>query len=80
MQPPNSLKNLPPATVFTAGFDPLRDVGVEYASKLQDAGNKVLWHHYPTLTHGFLQFAPWSDQAMEATLMVAKVVGELAYS
>lgn len=32
------LKGLPPAIVATCGFDPLRDVGVEYASKLQQAG------------------------------------------
>lgn len=41
MQDLAKLKNLPPAAVFTCGFDPLRDVGVEYGTKLQKAGNKV---------------------------------------
>ncbi|KAI1260912.1 Alpha/Beta hydrolase protein [Xylariaceae sp. FL1019] len=58
MQQVEDLNGLPPAAVFTCGFDPLRDVGVEYASKLKDAGNHVVWHHYPELAHGFLQMAP----------------------
>ena len=46
MQTTDKLSGLPPAAVYTSGFDPLRDVGVEYASKLQEAGNKVIWRHY----------------------------------
>jgi acetyl esterase/lipase len=41
--------------VYTSGFDPLRDVGVEYASKLREAGNEVRWRHYGDMTHGWLQ-------------------------
>ncbi|XXH01427.1 L-xylulose reductase [Hypoxylon texense] len=68
----------PPATVFTCGFDPLRDVGVEYARKLTEAGNaKVVWKHYPGLTHGFLQMAPWRGDAGDAVGEVARVVREL---
>ncbi|MCJ1472719.1 hypothetical protein MMC13_001368 [Lambiella insularis] len=80
MLPISSLEDLPPAAVFTCGFDPLRDVGVEYASKLQKAGNNVTWHHYDTLTHGFLQMAPWSVEAMDATRNVGNETGKLAYS
>ncbi|KAI0422642.1 Alpha/Beta hydrolase protein [Xylaria grammica] len=69
-----NLRGLPPATVFTCGFDPLRDVGVEYASKLQKDGNEVLWRHYGDLTHGFLQMAPWSEDAMKAMKDVALLV------
>ena len=46
MQATEKLSGLPPAAIYTGGFDPLRDVGVEYASKLQEAGNKVIWRHY----------------------------------
>ncbi|KAK9776065.1 putative Alpha/beta hydrolase fold-3 domain-containing protein [Seiridium cardinale] len=78
MQPVDELKGVPAAAVFTCGFDPLRDVGVEYASKLKKAGNKVHWHHYPDLTHGFLQMAPWSSEASNATAEVAEEMKKLA--
>ena len=79
MQKVADLKRQPPAALFTCGFDPLRDVGVEYGNKSQEAGNEVSWHHYDNLTHGFLQFAPWSEEAMEAVKDVAKEVKRLAY-
>ncbi|KAI0193482.1 Alpha/Beta hydrolase protein [Astrocystis sublimbata] len=79
MQSVESLKGLPPTAVFTCGFDPLRDVGIEYASKLQKAGNEVEWRHYADLTHGFLQMAPWSKEAMKATNEVAELVVRLAH-
>ncbi|KAK6953550.1 hypothetical protein Daesc_005855 [Daldinia eschscholtzii] len=78
MQPVEKLAGLPPAAVFTCGFDPLRDVGVEYAAKLKKAGNTVTWCHYPDLTHGFLQMAPWSGEAERAVMEVARVMRELA--
>jgi acetyl esterase/lipase len=80
MQKVGDLKGSPPTAVFTCGFDPLRDVGVEYASKLQQAGNEVSWHHYPDLTHGFLQMAPWSEEARKATLDVAAATKKLAFA
>ncbi|KAH7234834.1 Alpha/Beta hydrolase protein [Fusarium redolens] len=70
MQKPENLKDPPPAAVFTCVFDPLRDVGVEYAHLLQEAENTVHWSHFDSLTHGFLQFAPWSEEAMKATKLV----------
>jgi len=63
MQSVDYLKNQPPAAVFTCGFDPLRDVGVEYASKLAEAGVEVKWFHHPESTHGFLQMTAWSEDA-----------------
>lgn len=79
MQPIEELKGMPPAALFTCGFDPLRDVGVEFGHKSQKAGNEVSWYHYPELTHGFLQMAPWSEEAMKATLDVAKELKRMAY-
>ena len=46
MQETGGLVGLPPTAIYTCGFDPLRDVGLEYARKLQDAGNTVVWRHY----------------------------------
>ncbi|KAI1768498.1 Alpha/Beta hydrolase protein [Hypoxylon sp. FL1150] len=78
MQAVEVLEMLPPAAVFTCGFDPLRDVGLEYASKLREAGNTVNWRHYEALAHGFLQMAPWSKEAEDAVREVAMMVKELA--
>lgn len=47
------LSNLPPATVVTAGFDPLRDDGTAYAARLADAGNEVTHHNFEGMIHGF---------------------------
>jgi acetyl esterase len=60
--------NLPPATVVTAGHDPLRDEGRAYASKLNRAGTTVEHLHYPTMAHGFLSLTddvPAADDALD---------------
>ncbi|HEY3512402.1 alpha/beta hydrolase [Kribbella sp. NPDC051137] len=46
------LTGLPPTYLTTAGFDPLRDEGREYAQALQTAGNQLTHIHHPTLPHG----------------------------
>lgn len=79
MQAVEYLKEQPPAAVYTSGFDPLRDVGVEYASKLDEAGVKVQWRHYETMTHGWLQMTAWSDEAVAAVKDAAEDVRKFAY-
>ena len=74
MQSLDYLKGVPQASVYTSGFDPLRDVGVEYASKLREAGNEVRWRHYGDMTHGWLQMGAWSDGARKA---IGDVAGDL---
>ncbi|MCF2524564.1 alpha/beta hydrolase [Bradyrhizobium sp. G127] len=48
------LSGLPPAFVLTAGADPLRDEGDEYAARLGEAGVPVTHRTYPGQFHGFI--------------------------
>jgi acetyl esterase len=48
------LRGVAPAVVLTAGFDPLRDEGLAYVSRLREAGVPVRALHYPGQIHGFV--------------------------
>jgi acetyl esterase len=48
------LSGLPPALVFTAGFDPLRDEGQAYAERLAGSGVKTVHREFDSLIHGFV--------------------------
>ena len=50
----NKFAGLPPAFVLTAGADPLRDEGDEYAERLGEAGVPVVHRTYPGQFHGFI--------------------------
>lgn len=50
----NNFKNLPPAMIVTAGFDPLRGEGELYARCLNDVGVAVRLKNFPRMIHGFL--------------------------
>jgi acetyl esterase len=52
------LAGLPPTVLVTAGFDPLRDEGLQLAFDLMRADVPVVYLPNPTLTHGFLQMVP----------------------
>lgn len=47
------LGGLPPATVVTAGFDPLRDDGLGLVERFESEGTSVEGRHYPAMAHGF---------------------------
>jgi acetyl esterase len=58
-----SLTGLPPAYVLTAGADPLRDEGDEYAQRLRDAGVAVAHRTFPGQFHGFFTMGKLLQQA-----------------
>ncbi len=51
---PAILSRVAPAVIATAGFDPLRDEGREYASRLSALGVRTVYLEQPTLIHGWL--------------------------
>jgi acetyl esterase/lipase len=61
---------LAPALLITNGFDPLRDVGKEYAIKLFENNVDLTYIHFCDLTHGFIQFPQHSKRCMEALLLI----------
>ncbi|MDP3870043.1 alpha/beta hydrolase [Phenylobacterium sp.] len=44
----------PPALVITAGYDPLKDEGRDFATRLNAAGVKATHKEYPDMVHDFL--------------------------
>jgi acetyl esterase len=58
-----TLAGLPPAYVLTAGADPLRDEGCEYAGRLKEAGVAVTYRHFPGQFHGFFTMGKLLQQA-----------------
>ncbi|HMH71852.1 MAG TPA: alpha/beta hydrolase [Bradyrhizobium sp.] len=58
-----TLIGLPPAYVLTAGADPLRDEGDEYARRLMEAGVAVTHRTFPGQFHGFFTMGKLLQQA-----------------
>ena len=61
------LSGLAPALVITAGFDPLRDEGNEYAAALRSAGVTVDHRQFDALTHAFASKASFGGGSADAT-------------
>ena len=66
-----TLTGLPPAYVLTAGADPLRDEGDEYAARLKAAGVSVTYRHFPGQFHGFFTMGKLLNQANVAVSEIA---------
>ena len=72
-----SLANLPPAIVITAEYDPLRDEGIAYAERLQEAGVQVTHRHYENMFHDFFSFVNLIDAGNEAVERVGAEIRAL---
>ena len=62
---------LPPALVMTAGFDPLRDEGLQYANALSAAGVPTQYVCFERQIHGFITMGRVINEANEAVEVCA---------
>lgn len=62
----DDLSGLPPALVLTAGFDPLRDEGRQYAEAMRAAGVPVDYREFGSLVHAFANFFPLGGDSTTA--------------
>lgn len=70
------LKGLPPAVIINAEFDPLRDDGYLYASKLKKAGVKVWEKCFAGQIHCLIGLMPGAEPLKEFELIVKKAMTE----
>jgi acetyl esterase len=70
------LSGLPPSLIIVAGYDPLRDEGIEYARKLIEAGNRVRLANYEGMVHGFFLMGGAVDAARRAVDESAQALRE----
>jgi acetyl esterase len=70
---------LPRTMIVTAGFDPIRDDGDKYASLLVAAGGSVVYLHFGSLLHGFLDIAPIIPAATRARRETFRIFGTLIH-
>ncbi|QLG28415.1 alpha/beta hydrolase [Halorarum halophilum] len=73
-----ALAELPPATLFTCGYDPLRDEQFAYAEALADAGVPVEHTHYEGMIHDFANMSELAEPFpnVEAANDVQEQAGE----
>lgn len=65
------LAGVAPAYIATAGFDPLRDEGEEYAARLRAAGVPVALRRHSDLIHGFFNTVAIGHAGRDAVLEAA---------
>ena len=72
----DDLSGLPPSLIIVAGYDPLRDEGIDYARRLIEAGNRVRLSNYEGMVHGFYLMGGAVDAAKRAVSESAEAMRE----
>jgi acetyl esterase len=72
----DDLSRLPPSLIIVAGYDPLRDEGIDYAKRLIEAGNRVRLSNYEGMVHGFFLMGGAVDAAKRAVAESAQALRE----
>ncbi|MDI1449977.1 alpha/beta hydrolase [Polyangium sp. 6x1] len=67
-----SVEGAPPALVFTAGFDPLRDEGVAYVERLTAAGVPARHACHESMIHGFVLTGGVAPACREETSRIVR--------
>ena len=70
----SSHAGLPPALVLTAGFDPLRDEGLQYADALSAAGVATQYVCFERQIHGFITMGRVLAEANTAVALCGAAV------
>ncbi|MGO1315620.1 MAG: alpha/beta hydrolase [Cellulomonadaceae bacterium] len=68
------LAGLSPVYIGVAGFDPLRDEGLAYARRLEEAGVEVTLHRASGLVHAYVNMTGFSDHARVASLHATRAI------
>lgn len=71
------LSGMPETILFTAEFDPLRDQGETFVSKLKARGNKATGIRALGMGHGFISFFEYSRSARNYLIMGSRIIGEV---
>lgn len=74
--PDDDFKGLPPAHFVLCGWDPLKDEGKAYASKLAAHGVPITIREHPGMVHGFMNMTAVSTPARTAIHDAGEVVGK----
>ena len=69
------LSNLPETVVFTGEYDPLRDQGETFVSKLNANGTKATGIRGLGMVHGFISFFEYSNAARNLLIMGSELLG-----
>ena len=67
----DDVRQLPPALILTAGYDPLRDEAKIYADRLSAAGVPVEYRCFESTVHAFISFSALIPAGLEALAFVA---------